>query len=112
MTKLQKAQNTMAPNKEILLDEIPNAPVLKIDIGEQIVELDLNMIRQFLFDMSTVKGGLQGLSQTITEFEEFTSDYYPDEFSAIHLKQYYKILKFSRFFFGNVASYTTKKPTV
>jgi len=103
MVKISKKDATMAPNKETLLEEMPDAPVIKLDLGNVFVEVDINHIRQFLYDMKSIENDLEGLPSMLNEFEEFTSDFYPDDCSAQHLKNYLKILKYSGFFFNNIA---------
>jgi hypothetical protein len=95
----------MAPNKDKLLNKDAlqkNGGSVLINLPNKTIEISIDSLAQFLFDLDKLDDDIVYLPNLLNEFKEFLNDYYPDEAPSVHLKKYNRLLVFIELFKGEM----------
>ncbi len=90
-----------AISKEKLLNSQVKSKI-KMDINGVSAEVDVDSLRQLLFDFRNIDDGFRCITSFLNEFEEFVHDFYPDEAPSGDLKKFINCIRFTSFFFADL----------
>ncbi len=91
------------PTKEKLLSNSDVSPSVKMDLETVTIDLDMTIVRQFLFDMKCIEdNNIVSMGSLLVEFKEFLMDYYPKDADASYLLNFYKVIIAMELFFSEL----------